>query len=85
MERHLHHSKADTHPLGPHRQRGCEGQCIIVYALTGKIMLGQPDIIEAQILGVTDLIYLLFDPQRILIWRRGKGQRQPTELHIYSP
>jgi hypothetical protein len=47
MERQLDDRETDPDPLGPHRHGRGEQQGVVVYALAGEIMLGQPDVAES--------------------------------------
>ena len=67
MERHLQHREPDPNPRRAHRQRRREQQRIIIDAFPGEIMLGQPNIVEAQRLGCTDLRNLFVDSDGILV------------------
>ena len=81
VKRQLHDGEADADALGAHRDRGGEQQRVVVDALAGKIMLGQPDIVEAEPLGGADLRDLLVDARRILFRRRRQRQGEPPETH----
>jgi hypothetical protein len=54
---------------------------LVFMALSGEIVLGQPDVAEAQLLGKTDLFDLVVDADRVLFRRWRHAERQPAELH----
>jgi hypothetical protein len=70
MEGQLHDGEADPDSLGAHRDRGGEQQRVVVDALAGEIMLGQPDIAEPKPFGKAHLLDLLVDASGILFRRR---------------
>jgi hypothetical protein len=70
VERQLHDGKADADPLGAHSDGRGEQQRVVVDALTGEIMLGQPDVAEPELFGKAHLLDLLVDAGGILFRRR---------------
>ncbi|HUC10904.1 MAG TPA: hypothetical protein VL985_10835 [Stellaceae bacterium] len=70
MEGQLHDGEADPDPLGAHRDSRGEQQRVVVDALAGEVMLGQPDIAEPEPLGKAHLLDLLVDAIGVLIRRR---------------
>ena len=81
VKRQLHDREADLDPLGPHRDRRGEQQRIVVDALAGEIVLGQPDVAEPELFGQAHLLDLLVDARGVLLWRRRQGQGEPPEAH----
>jgi len=70
VEGQLHDGKADTDALGALAEGGGEYQRVVVDALAGEIMLGQPDIAEPQPFGKAHLLDLLVDAIGVLFRRR---------------
>ena len=70
MEGQLHDGEADPDPLGAHRDRRGEQQRVVVDALAGEIMLGQPHLAEPEPFGKAHLLYLLVDAIGVLFRRR---------------
>ena len=83
VQRHLQYGKSDSHPAGAHGQRGGKDEGIVINALAGEVMLGQPDVIETDVFGVARLGELLVDSSHILIWRWGEGKGEPAKLHVF--
>ena len=70
VEGQLHDGEADPDPLGAHRDSRGEQQRVVVDALAGEIMLGQPDIAEPEPFGKAHLLDLLVDAIGVLFRRR---------------
>jgi len=65
-QRHLDDGKADADALGAHGEGGGERNRVHVDALARKVVLGEPDAVEAQRLGKRGLLELPEDPLRNL-------------------
>lgn len=70
VEGQLHDGEADPDPLGAHRDSRGEQQRVVVDALAGEIMLGQPDIAEPEPFGKAHLLDLLVDAIGVCFRRR---------------
>ena len=58
-QRHLDDGKADADVLRAHRQRGGKRDRVRIDALAGEVVLGEPDAVEAELLGERRLLELL--------------------------
>jgi hypothetical protein len=66
----LHHGEADADLLGLHGECRGKHQRVVVDALTGEIVLGEPDVRKAHALGGAGLLDDLVDAPTVL-GRRG--------------
>src|SRR5262245_37583841 len=81
-QRHLDDREADADAMRAHRQCGGEWYRIGIDALAGEVVLGEPDPMEAQLLGERRLLELLEDGARVLLGRRRVRKRQPAKSHV---
>src|ERR1051325_88331 len=81
MKWQLHDSEADPDRLGPHCDSRGEQQGVVVDALAGEIVLGQPDIAETELFGKAHLLDLLVNANGILFRRRRQREGEPAEAH----
>ncbi len=49
MQGHFHHPQADQHALGFDRDRGTKEQGVAIDRLANKMVLGNPDGVEAEL------------------------------------
>ena len=69
MEWRLDHGEADADAFGLHSERGGKHQRVVVDALTCEIVLGEPDVGEAELLGEAGLGDDLIDAGAVLVGR----------------
>src|SRR6266851_8847360 len=81
VEGHLHHGEADADLLGLHGKRRGKHQRVVVDALAGEIVLGEPDVGKAHPFGGAGLVDDLVDAPTVLGGRGRHGEGKPTEFH----
>ena len=74
VERHLNDRETDSNPRGLHRKRRREEHRIVVDALAGEVVLGQPNVVKTELLREAYLLNLLIETLGILVGMRGKRQ-----------
>jgi hypothetical protein len=81
----LDHGEADAHAGGARGERAREGDGIAVDGLAGEVVLGEPDAVEADVLGPARLDEQIVDRGAVGVRRRRVGERQPAGAPVRDP
>jgi hypothetical protein len=84
-QRHLYDRETDAYALRAHCESRGERDRVRVDALTCKVVLGEPNAIEAQLFGERRLLELLEDGARVVLGGGGMRERQPAKFHALPP